>query len=145
MSPQLLFQRRSDATASTDPLFRAIDGANSPLADVSTVAARRQAYRLLLSKGLIRVRRPIPPNAEFWLVAVDDPYGHASARELSDAERAAIAGQELDVFTAQEFSNTALSLFAAGLAQVVDFYDQRFAMNLSASEKADLVAFLRTL
>ena len=33
----------------------------------------------------------------------------------------------------------------AGLAQVVDFYDQRFAMNLSASEKADLVAFLRTL
>jgi len=31
------------------------------------------------------------------------------------------------------------------LAAVVDFYDGRFAMQLSAQDKADLVAFLRSL
>jgi cytochrome c peroxidase len=35
--------------------------------------------------------------------------------------------------------------FAATLADVVDFYNERFAMNLSAQEKSDLVAFLRAL
>jgi len=34
---------------------------------------------------------------------------------------------------------------AASLADVVDFYDTRFAIGLSAQEKSDLVAFLRTL
>jgi hypothetical protein len=38
---------------------------------------------MLLSKALIRVGIGIPANAEFDLVAVDDPYGHASASELS--------------------------------------------------------------
>ena len=45
--------------------------------------ARRAAYSMLLRKGLIRVGIGIPENAEFDLVAVDDPYGYASARELS--------------------------------------------------------------
>ena len=74
---------RFDATKGTDPIFRLVDGANSPNADVSTVAARRDAYSMLLTKGLIRVGIGIPDNAEFELVGVDDPYGYASARELS--------------------------------------------------------------
>jgi hypothetical protein len=53
------------------------------LADVSTVAARRQAFGMLLSKGLIRVGIGIPAGAEFELIAVDDPYGYASSAELS--------------------------------------------------------------
>ena len=69
--------------AGLDPIFRPNDGASSPLADVSTAAARQQAYSMLLSKGVIRVGLPIPPNAEFDLHAVDDPYGYASASELS--------------------------------------------------------------
>jgi len=72
-----------DASDGTDPLFRPVDGAVSPLADVSTVTARRTAYAMLLSKGLIRVGLPIPANADFDLVAVNDPYGYASAAELS--------------------------------------------------------------
>jgi cytochrome c peroxidase len=74
---------RFDATHGTDPVFRTVDGSNSPDADVSTEEARRAAYSMLLSKGLIRVGIGIPPNAEFELVAADDPYGHASAAELS--------------------------------------------------------------
>ena len=50
---------------------------------MSTVAARRAAYSMLLSKGLIRIGIGVPANAEFELVAVDDPYGHASASDLS--------------------------------------------------------------
>ena len=76
-------QARFDATGGTDPIFRPNDGANCPSDDVSTVAARRQAYSLLLSKGLIRVSRPIPPNAEFTLVSVDDPYNCATAGDMS--------------------------------------------------------------
>ena len=67
----------------TDPIFRLNDGANSPLADVSSRAARARAYSMLLDKALIRVGLPIPDTAEFELLAVDDPYGFASARELS--------------------------------------------------------------
>ena len=72
-----------EATQGTDPLFRANDGSVSPNADVSTVDARRSAYAMLISKGLIRVGLPMPDNAEYALAAVDDPYRFASAKELS--------------------------------------------------------------
>lgn len=76
-------QERFRASRGTDPIFRLNDGANSPMADVSTAAARREAYSMLLSKGLIRVGLGIPESAEFELLKVDDPYGYASAKELS--------------------------------------------------------------
>ncbi len=76
-------RERFEATRGTDPIFRTNDGSNSPRADVSTPRARRAAYGMLLDKGLIRVGLPMPPNAEFDLVGVDDPYGYASAAELS--------------------------------------------------------------
>jgi hypothetical protein len=64
-------------------VFRTVDGSNSPRADVSTLAKRKQAYSMLLTKGLIRIGLPMPANAEFDLIAVDDPYKFASAAELS--------------------------------------------------------------
>ncbi len=76
-------QQRFDKTDGNDPIFRLVDGSNSPKADVSTVEARRVAYSMLLNKALIRVGIGIPDGAEFELVAVDDPYGFASAKELS--------------------------------------------------------------
>lgn len=76
-------QARFDATDGLDPLFRPNDGTDSPLADLSSVAARRAACSMLLSKGLIRVGIGIPAGAEFELQDVDDPYGYASAKELS--------------------------------------------------------------
>lgn len=76
-------EARFVATNGLDPLFRTNDGTTSPDADVSTVEARREAYRLLRTRGLIRVGLPIPTGAEFTLDAVDDPYQHASAADLS--------------------------------------------------------------
>jgi hypothetical protein len=76
-------RNRFERTSGLDPIFRTNDGSNSPLADVSTVEARRRAYGMLLTKGLIRIGMKIPDGAEFTLDAVDDPYGYASADELS--------------------------------------------------------------
>ena len=74
---------RFDRTKGLDPIFRTVDGSNSPKADVSTENARRAAYGMLLDKGVIRIGLPIPAGAEFDLLAVDDPYQYASAAELS--------------------------------------------------------------
>ena len=74
---------RFEETGGTDPLFRLNDGSVSPLADVSTRGARRRAYALLLDRGLIRVGIGVPAGAEFELQSVSDPYGYASAGELS--------------------------------------------------------------
>jgi cytochrome c peroxidase len=64
-------------------VFRLVDGAVSPNADISTLTAKRVAYGMLLSRGVIRIGLPIPPNAEFELTAIDDPYHFASAAQLS--------------------------------------------------------------
>lgn len=76
-------QTRFNASNGNDPIFRLNDGSNSPRAPVATVEQKRTAYSMLLNKGLIRVGLPMPANAEFSLLRVEDPYGFASATELS--------------------------------------------------------------
>jgi cytochrome c peroxidase len=68
-------QARFFSSFGTDPIFRLVDGATCPSDDVSSFGAKRQAYRLLLSRGLIRIGLPMPAGAEFQVVSVDDPYG----------------------------------------------------------------------
>jgi cytochrome c peroxidase len=58
-----------------DPIFRPVDGANCPTADVSTLDERREAYSLLLTRGLIRVGIAVPANADYQVVAVYNQYG----------------------------------------------------------------------
>src|SRR6516225_8662147 len=67
-------QDRFNASSGADPIFRLVDGATCPTADVSTPDKQLQAYSLLLSKGLIRIGLPIPANAEFQISVVNDPY-----------------------------------------------------------------------
>jgi cytochrome c peroxidase len=68
-------QARFNATNGTDPLFRPVDGANCPTADVSTVEERREAYSLLLSRGLIRIGIAVPANADYQVISVYNKYG----------------------------------------------------------------------
>ena len=82
ISPQEV-QQRFNKTDGLDPIFSTNDGSNSPRAGVSTTAARRTAFSMLLNKAVIRVGLPLPRNAEFELVDADDPYDFASDRELS--------------------------------------------------------------
>jgi cytochrome c peroxidase len=69
---------RFAASAGTDPIFRLVDGATCPSANVSTLQAKRQAYKLLTDKGLIRIGLPMPaPPAvtlQFAVTSVNDPY-----------------------------------------------------------------------
>ncbi len=67
-------QARFNSSLGTDPIFRLVDGAICPTADVSSLQSKLQAYSLLLSRGLIRIGLPIPANAEFQVSVVSDPY-----------------------------------------------------------------------
>ena len=68
-------QARFRATHGSDPIFRPVDGANCPTADVSNEEERRDAYSLLLTRGLIRVGIAVPTNADFKVVSVYNRYG----------------------------------------------------------------------
>src|SRR5262252_7527689 len=65
---------RFERTQGLDPILRSNDGSNCEGADVSTMRKRRQAFSLLLEKGLVRVGLDVPSRAEFEIVRVDDPY-----------------------------------------------------------------------
>jgi hypothetical protein len=67
-------QARFNASQGRDPIFRPVDGANCPSADVSTLQARQAAYSLLLNKGLIRISMPVPNTAAFSITQIQDPY-----------------------------------------------------------------------
>ncbi len=67
-------RERFEASDGQDPIFRPVDGANCPSADVSTEEAREHAYSMLLHKGLIRISLAVPSNAEFEVTRVQDPH-----------------------------------------------------------------------
>ena len=67
-------RERFDRTSGHDPVFRTNDGSNCEGAVVSTLAQRRRAFSLLLTRGVIRIGLEVPAAAEFDVVDVDDPY-----------------------------------------------------------------------
>src|SRR6266851_10194659 len=75
---------RFEATQGLDPIFRTNDGSNCDHnIDTSTVDGRRQAYSLLIKKGLIRIAIGAPAPAEFNVVGVMNPYGCSDPSTLS--------------------------------------------------------------
>lgn len=76
-------------SAGKAPIFNLLD-ANSPTADVSSVAARHAAYSML-RKGLFRRGGAVPANAEYEIVAVDDPLGAGGSLTRFEAFRRPLA------------------------------------------------------
>jgi cytochrome c peroxidase len=75
---------RFDSTQGTDPLFRTNDGSNCDHnIDTSTVGARRKAYSLLIDRGVLRITLAVPPDAEFQVVSVANPYGCADTANVA--------------------------------------------------------------
>ncbi len=74
-------RRLFDETNGTHPVFSPLD-ANNPDMDVSTVEGRRAAYSMLLTRGVFRRGGPPKPDAEWELIAVEDPHGLASVNRL---------------------------------------------------------------
>src|SRR5215469_15601734 len=67
---------RFELSEGLDPIFRTNDGSNCDHnVDTSSVGARRNAYSLLINRGLIRVALPVPAGAEFEVVGMVNPYG----------------------------------------------------------------------
>ena len=73
---------RFEASEGKDPIFRLVDGATCPSDDVSTLAAKRQAYKLLPDKGLIRIGLPTT-NLNFTIQVDQDPYGCTTSSIIS--------------------------------------------------------------
>lgn len=159
-------QARFAASNGADPVFRAVDGSNSPLAPVTTLEQRRLAYSMLLSKGVIRVGLPVPANAEFTLVRSEDPYNFASAKELSLFRRPLPSANLKFAATVmwdgrETFSDTAVNqcILNARPAQCFASLDfnllhqadsavrghAEFAAGLTAAEQRAIVNFERTL
>ena len=79
---------RFELTQGTDPIFHTNDGSVcDQYIDTSTVDARRQAFRLLIGRGLLRIALPVPSNAEFSVVSVVNPYGCNDPSTLSTYRR----------------------------------------------------------
>jgi cytochrome c peroxidase len=75
---------RFELTQGQDPIFRTVDGSNcGDTVDTTTISGRREAYSLLLNRGLIRIELAVPSNAEFDVVGVENPYGCNDASALS--------------------------------------------------------------
>ena len=69
-------QQRFTLTQGFDPIFHTNDGSNCDHnIDVSTLAGRSAAYSLLRTRGLIRIAIAVPPNADYQVVSVNNPYG----------------------------------------------------------------------
>lgn len=157
-------QARFNATQGNDPVFRLLDGANSPEALSTTLDQKRLAYSMLLTKGLIRVGLPLPANAEFTLVRSDDPYNFASARELSLFRRPlpsanlkfnasvmwdgreSLAGASLDANLLHQantavrgHAEAALDLTAAQQRAIVDFESALFTAQINSGAAGSLV------
>lgn len=71
----------------TDPIFTNNDGSNCEAATPHSSAEQRDAYSLLMTRGLIRVGLNLPSNAEFIIDEVHDPYNCASATNDVSAYR----------------------------------------------------------
>ena len=73
-------QKRFKSSNGTDPIFRAVDGANCP---TNATLGDANSFTQLLNKGLIRIDRPLPGNAQFAIQVTDDPYKCSTATDIS--------------------------------------------------------------
>ncbi len=63
-------------TQGEDPIFRTVDGSNCDHGiNVSTLEGRKAAYSLLRTRGVFRIAIAVPPNANYQVVSVENPYG----------------------------------------------------------------------
>lgn len=81
-------QLRFALTRGEDPIFRTVDGSNCGHGiDVSTLEGREAAYSLLRTRGVFRIGIAVPPNANYQVVSVENPYGCNESDTISTYRR----------------------------------------------------------
>jgi hypothetical protein len=140
-------QERFAATGGLDPLFRTNDGSNCEGADVSTVEARRDAFSMLLSRGVIRVGMDVPAGADFIIESVDDPYHCGGSLASASLYRRPLPATNLNFLSAIMWdgreSPANLSIREGLMQQANDAtrgHAQAFA-DLSIAEREQIVDF----
>lgn len=160
-------EHRFLATRGEDAIFRTNDGSNCEGAPVPhDMSGKRDAYSLLLTRGLIRVGLDAPVNAEFVVESVSDPYHCAGATTDVSVYRRPLPSANLPFLSAVMWdgresassttirqdllhqANGATRGHAAGLRdltpveaqQIVDFETSLFAGQLRDRDAGDLLA-----
>jgi hypothetical protein len=93
-------EARFAATNGADPIFSSNDGSNCEGALAFSSAERRAAYSLLLTRGLIRVGLDVPPDAEFTIEKVDQPFRCANQTNDASLYRRPLPATNLHFLTA---------------------------------------------
>jgi hypothetical protein len=93
-------QQRFRESRGTDPIFTNNDGSNCEGAVAVSLAEKRAAYGLLLSRGLIRVGLDVPPGAEFVIESVSDPNQCGLATKDASVYRRPLPSTNLGFLTA---------------------------------------------
>lgn len=93
-------QLRFRATHGTDPIFTNNDGSNCEGVQPQTIAEKRAAYSLLMTRGLIRVGLDVPAGAEFVIDSVRDPYSCGPHNEDTSLYRRPLPAANLTFLSA---------------------------------------------
>jgi hypothetical protein len=128
-------RHRFETTHGADPLFRPVDGANCPTADVSTQEERREAYSLLLTKGLIRIGIAVPANADYQVVSVYNRYG-CNATDVISMYRRPLPTTNLRFLSAVMFDGRESSP-ATGTTKILDSNYPKSLLNDLAHQTVD--------
>ncbi len=93
-------QERFRESRGADPIFTNNDGSNCEGAVARSLADKRSAYALLLTRGLFRIGLDVPPGAEFVIESVSDPNRCGPATNDASLYRRPLPSTNLEFLTA---------------------------------------------
>jgi cytochrome c peroxidase len=93
-------RERFAATNGSDPIFTSNDGSNCEGVLPQSLADKRAAYSLLLTRGLIRIGLNVPPAAEFVIERATNPYHCGPATNDASLYRRPLPSTNLRFLTA---------------------------------------------
>jgi cytochrome c peroxidase len=99
ITPENVVARFLD-TNGADPIFTNNDGSNCEGVVADSLADKRSAYSLLLTRGLIRIGLDVPNGAEFVIERVDDPFQCAPPTNDASLYRRPLPSTNLRFLTA---------------------------------------------
>ena len=140
-------QGRFTSSGGTDPIFRNNDGSNCEGALHNTLDQERNNYSLLLTRGLIRVGLDVPPNAEFFIENVTDPYACTPATNDVSVYRRPLPSTNLRFLSAvmwdgreSSLTSTIMDDLARQSNDATRGHAQGFR-DLTAAERQQIVSF----
>jgi cytochrome c peroxidase len=146
ITPAVVQQRFADSEG-LDPIFRNNDGSNCENADISTLGKRQRAFSLLMTRGLIRIGIDVPPDAEFTIQSVDDPYNCGAPTTGASMYRRPLPSTNLGFLSAVMWDgreSTPTTTILANLAQQADDATTGHAQStghLTSQQAGEIVAF----